>query len=186
MKLVLLGTTGYHPNDRRHTLCIAIPECGILLDAGTTTYEVAAHLPRDPSITVITTSILVVQALFDTPMNLILLGGTVRRDTPCLYGQLTEKMLENLHADFLFTGCDGASSNDGFYTAAIAQAGVSESMIRAAERVVVVTESVKFCRKSLARFAGVDQVHAVVVDTDIPLEDVANLEDRGVKVIIAE
>ena len=35
MKLVLLGTTGYHPSDRSHTLCMVIPECGIMLDAGT-------------------------------------------------------------------------------------------------------------------------------------------------------
>ncbi len=35
MKLVLLGTAGYHPNETRHTLCAMIPEVGVILDAGT-------------------------------------------------------------------------------------------------------------------------------------------------------
>jgi len=39
MKLVLLGTTGYHPNDRRQTACLMLPELGVLLDAGTAIYR---------------------------------------------------------------------------------------------------------------------------------------------------
>ncbi len=34
MKLVFLGTTGYHPNERRHTACLMLPELGVVLDAG--------------------------------------------------------------------------------------------------------------------------------------------------------
>ena len=35
MRLHFLGTAGYHPNRRRDTACLMIPEAGILLDAGT-------------------------------------------------------------------------------------------------------------------------------------------------------
>jgi ribonuclease Z len=44
MRLILLGTTGYHPNDRRHTPCLLLPECGVMLDAGTATYRAAEYL----------------------------------------------------------------------------------------------------------------------------------------------
>ena len=44
MKLVLLGTTGYHPSDTRQTACMMLPECGIILDAGTAMYRVREHL----------------------------------------------------------------------------------------------------------------------------------------------
>ena len=44
MKLVLLGTTGYHPNDRRQTACLMIPELGIVLDAGTGMFRVRDRL----------------------------------------------------------------------------------------------------------------------------------------------
>ena len=44
MKLLLLGTTGYHPNDRRHTACLMIPELGVVFDAGTAMYRVSDYL----------------------------------------------------------------------------------------------------------------------------------------------
>ncbi|MBX7072761.1 MAG: MBL fold metallo-hydrolase [Pirellulales bacterium] len=44
MKLILLGTTGYHPNDRRQTACLMLPEVGILLDAGTALYRARDYL----------------------------------------------------------------------------------------------------------------------------------------------
>ena len=44
MKLVLLGTTGYHPNDGRETPCMLVPEFGIMLDAGTATYRASKYL----------------------------------------------------------------------------------------------------------------------------------------------
>ncbi len=35
VKLHFLGTTGYHPNEKRQTACLMIPEAGIIFDAGT-------------------------------------------------------------------------------------------------------------------------------------------------------
>ena len=44
MKLKLLGTTGYHPNERRQTACMMLPEIGVVLDAGTAMFRVRDHL----------------------------------------------------------------------------------------------------------------------------------------------
>lgn len=44
MKLLVLGSTGYHPNDRRQTACFLFPELGVVLDAGTGMYRVRDHL----------------------------------------------------------------------------------------------------------------------------------------------
>jgi len=44
MKLILLGTTGYHPNAHRHTACLMLPELGIVLDAGTAMFRVREYL----------------------------------------------------------------------------------------------------------------------------------------------
>jgi ribonuclease Z len=44
MKLILLGTTGYHPNDHRQTACLMLPEQGIILDAGTAMYRARRFL----------------------------------------------------------------------------------------------------------------------------------------------
>ena len=44
MKIVLLGTTGYHPNQRRHTPCMLLPECGVMFDAGTAMFRAGEYL----------------------------------------------------------------------------------------------------------------------------------------------
>lgn len=47
MKLLLLGTTGYHPNDRRQTACMMLPELGVVLDAGSAMHRVRDHIATD-------------------------------------------------------------------------------------------------------------------------------------------
>ena len=47
MQLHLLGTTGYHPNDLRHTACMMLPECGVILDAGTGMFRARDLLQTD-------------------------------------------------------------------------------------------------------------------------------------------
>jgi len=47
MKLLLLGTAGYHPNDDRDTACLMLPELGLVFDAGTSMFRVRDHLQTD-------------------------------------------------------------------------------------------------------------------------------------------
>jgi ribonuclease BN (tRNA processing enzyme) len=42
MRIIFLGTGGYHPNERRHTAGVLFPELGLLLDAGTGTFRLPA------------------------------------------------------------------------------------------------------------------------------------------------
>lgn len=47
MKLILLGTGGYHPNNVRHTSCVMLPEIGLIFDAGTSFFRVPSHLQTE-------------------------------------------------------------------------------------------------------------------------------------------
>ena len=44
MRVVLLGTGGYHPSEERHTACLMFPERGIVFDAGTAAFRIADRL----------------------------------------------------------------------------------------------------------------------------------------------
>jgi len=44
MRIELLGTGGYHPNELRHTMCVFIPKYGIVFDAGTSFFRVPDKL----------------------------------------------------------------------------------------------------------------------------------------------
>src|SRR5204862_6084238 len=47
MRVLLLGTTGYHPTDERQTACVLLPDLGIAFDAGTGMYRGGRHLTTD-------------------------------------------------------------------------------------------------------------------------------------------
>lgn len=44
MKLIFLGTGGFHPNERRHTAGLLIPEIGVAFDAGTSAFRIADRM----------------------------------------------------------------------------------------------------------------------------------------------
>ncbi len=44
MEFTFLGTGGYHPNDRRETSAVFLPEVGVMFDAGTGVYRLAERL----------------------------------------------------------------------------------------------------------------------------------------------
>jgi len=46
MRIIFLGTGGYHPNERRHTAGVFLPELGIALDAGSGFFRAQQHLQQ--------------------------------------------------------------------------------------------------------------------------------------------
>jgi len=157
----------------------------IMLDTGTTALEVARHLPQDAGITVATTSLCVAQELYDTGITILLLGGFLRKEFPSVYGPLTEKLLNDIQVDAVFMGCDGASSETGFYTNDLHISSLEQAMIRIAHRVIIITESVKLGQRAFSRFATIQQVHTIVTDSNLSSEDRANLEAQGISIIFA-
>lgn len=48
MRVVCLGTTGYHPSSTRHTACYYLPDLNLVLDAGTGMFRLVEQLQREP------------------------------------------------------------------------------------------------------------------------------------------
>jgi ribonuclease BN (tRNA processing enzyme) len=101
MKLLLLGTTGYHPNDRRQTACLMFPELGLVLDAGSAMYRVREYLTTD------TLDIFLTHAHLDHVFGLtfmfdVLHGHTMQRVT--VHGQQAklDAVRQHLFSELLF------------------------------------------------------------------------------------
>jgi ribonuclease BN (tRNA processing enzyme) len=85
MQLHLLGTTGYHPNARRHTACFMLPEQGIVLDAGSGMFRVRERL-QTPELDIYLTHthldhVFGLTFLFDTLYDKALARVTVHAET---------------------------------------------------------------------------------------------------------
>jgi len=158
----------------------------IILDSGTTTMEIAKNLDQINDITVICNALNIISHLIHLKnINLIIPGGYLRKNSLSLVGPLAEKNLQNLYVDKVFIGVDGFDTKYGIYTPNIEEAYFNEIMIKVSKEVIVVCDSSKFLRRSLAFICGTDKIHYVITDNEIPEEDKKRLEDAGIKVIIA-
>src|ERR1700730_4803806 len=158
----------------------------VLLDAGTTTGRVAAMLPTDRNLVVVTNSVPIAARMAAMPtVSLQLLGGRVRGLTQAAVGEPTLRLLDTLRVDVAFIGTNGISVEHGLSTPDSDEAAVKRAMVRAAGYVVVVADSSKVGREDLLSFAPIDRVDVLITDAELADADRAQLTDRGVEVVIA-
>ncbi|ULE32301.1 DeoR/GlpR family DNA-binding transcription regulator [Mycobacterium sp. IDR2000157661] len=158
----------------------------VLLDAGTTTARIAAHLPADRELVVVTNAVPIAARLASTPsVSLQLLGGRVRGLTQAAVGEQALRVLDTLRVDVAFIGTNAISMRHGLSTPDSDEAAVKRAMVQSANYVVVAADSTKMGREEFVSFAPLSSVDTLITDSEISDEDRADLISRGVEVVIA-
>lgn len=101
MKLICLGTAGYHPSEDRHTSCYFLPESGIILDAGTGIFRLPRHIQTEKL------HIVLSHAHLDHVAGLTFLLDVLYQrpvDQLCIWGdaEKLDAIKEHLFADLIF------------------------------------------------------------------------------------
>lgn len=156
----------------------------IILDSGTTTTAIAKGLKQLSQLTVITNAVNIAAELASTDFEVILIGGTLRKNSFSLVGPLAEDNLEEMHADILFLGVDGFDLEAGITTPNFLESRVNRAMVKAARKVVAVCDSSKFNRRSLSRIVPPDAVHQVITDRGLPQEIAEALKALNVDLVL--
>ena len=156
----------------------------LLLDSGTTTLAIARALRNFRNLTVITNAVNIAAELANSEIEVILTGGTVRKNSFSLVGPLAEETLRQLSADVLFLGVDGFDTRLGLSTPNLQEAKVNRVMVGISRKVVAVCDSSKFSRRSLSSIVPPNAIHHVITDRKILKSDQQNLKDFGVQVTI--
>lgn len=166
------------------TTAAALVEDGdtVLLDAGTTTWQIAVQL-RDRPITVVTNSLAVANELATGfAGQLVVLGGELRPTTGAFVGPFTEQMLRQLHVDMLFLGANGMHEG-GVTTPNAVEAATKRAMVAAAKHVAVASDVSKIGQTSFVHVCSWDAVHTLVTDEKVDDESFARaLQDNHVAV----
>lgn len=187
LELTSLEKTGIHTAKKqliaRRACQYVKPGRVIALDSGTTTMELAKLICSIPDLTVITNDLAIALHLEKNARhNVILLGGTVRTDFHCTVGGSVLDMLESLNIDTLFLGTNAIDSQWGLSTPNLEMAGVKRKLMERSRRTVLLADSSKFGRVSLARFADMEQVDVLVTDDDAESDVLDALQDMQIKV----
>jgi DeoR family fructose operon transcriptional repressor len=158
----------------------------VLLDAGTTTARIAALMPADRELIVVTNSVPIAARLAAFPtVTLQVLGGRVRGITQAAVGEQALRVLDTLRVDIAFIGTNAISARHGLSTPDSDEAAVKRAMVGCANYVVVTADSTKVGREEFVSFAPISSVDTLITDTEISDADRAALTDEGVEVITA-
>jgi DeoR/GlpR family transcriptional regulator of sugar metabolism len=138
----------------------------VLLDGGSTTYELARQLVGRP-LQIVTNSLPVANlfASSDT-VELVLLGGAVHHKTGVTLGSYANEMLRSLNVQKAFLSVAGINPK-GFYNSNMLLVETERMMMQCADQVLIIADSTKFGRSSLARLCDWTQVHTLVSDDSL-------------------
>jgi len=166
----------------RYAASLVEPNMTLLLDGGTTVYYAAQQIDVRP-LQIVTNS-LTMANLFadDEQVELILVGGRLYPRTAVCVGPLTQHMFKQLHADLLLFSTAAVYGDEAF-NLNLDQAEIEQAMLRQAARSVLLMDSSKFDRKSLARVCSLDQVERIVTDVGI---DPTWPDRLGLQMVVAE
>jgi len=156
----------------------------IILDSGTTTTAIARGCRQIRNLTVVTNGTNIAAELAGSEVEVILTGGSLRKNSFSLVGPLAEESLRKLSADLLFLAVDGFDVGYGLTTPNQLEARVNRAMAEAARRTIVVCDSSKFGRRSLSLIMAISSVHETITDRNIPKRDLKSLGEAEVEVTI--
>ena len=140
----------------------------LLVDSGTTALEFVRLLDQRNGITVITADITIADYIDESmpSVDVVMLGGALRKGHRYLYGPLTMQALQMVHADLAIM-CPGAFvPGCGFTTDFPQMAETKTAMIAAARQSVALMDASKVNGRGMYRFAELADVNTIVMDRD--------------------
>jgi DeoR family transcriptional regulator, fructose operon transcriptional repressor len=159
----------------------------IILDTGTTTYELARLLGEKRDLTVVTNDLPIALLLEEfESVRVVLIGGMVRKKFHCTVASSFSGMnaLSDLAVDKAFMAANGFSLEKGASTPDMNHSETKKLMISIAARVVLLFDSSKMGRNSFAIFAPVDKIDAIVTDS-LHENERRQMEESGIEPIVA-
>lgn len=157
----------------------------ILLDAGSTTLQIARQLKSKRNVGVVTNALNLADELAGGKVEVLLTGGALRPQTMALVGPLAENALADLHVDKLFLGANGIDFDKGVTTPNLVEAETKKVMVRSAKEVVLVADSSKLGRVTFARICALDGVHRLITDDGASPQILEAIAKLGVQVTVA-
>lgn len=149
----------------------------ILLDAGTTTLELAKLIKNEHNLTVITNDIRIAAELIESKLNVIIIGGTVQNNIGTIYGAKAIEFIEEIYVDLFFLGTHAVDSYAGVTSPSLEKSILKQAMLRSAESTWLLADSSKIGEKAFSKVCDLQDITGFITDDDISLPVKTELQD---------
>lgn len=154
----------------REAASLVSPGDALALMGGSTVYYVALELLNVPSLTILTNSIPIFEALSSDAIRAdwtVVLAGGVRTPTDSLVGTLTEEAFHNFTFDHAFIGTYGMDTMGGFSSPNMVESELNRVVISAARSVVVLADHTKWKLRGFSSFGHLSTADVVIIDDGV-------------------
>ncbi|HTB90186.1 MAG TPA: DeoR/GlpR family DNA-binding transcription regulator [Steroidobacteraceae bacterium] len=159
------------------------PKQVVILDGGTTAWQVARHLAPDLRATIVTHSPTVaVEAAKQPYVEIIMLGGRLFRHSMVNVGAALIEAASRLRADIYFMGVTGVHPKTGLTTGDAEEAAVKHALYERAAETIVLASAEKLMAASPFEIVPCEDISLLVVPHKTPDRMVRTLRAGGVKV----
>jgi DeoR family transcriptional regulator, fructose operon transcriptional repressor len=156
----------------------------VLLDGGSTTYELARLLVGRP-LQIVTNSLPVATLFTATPgADLIVIGGYVHASSGTTQGPHAEQMIRTLNVRWAVISAAGVNER-GLFNSNLQTSAAEQAMLDAAEQVIAVIDSTKFGHHALAHVCQLNRITHLIADDELDPTWQQKLIDAGVKLTLA-
>jgi len=156
----------------------------IYLDYGTSTYALAQQLVDFEDLTVVTNSIPIVNLLIrSSGIQLIILGGNIRKNEDSLFGTFGLDNADKIFVDLGFFGCAGLDVASGLTNYHMGEIEISKKMIHHSSTAVLLTDETKLGKSALYKTVDLEDLD-IVITTDISdPEEETEISKRNIEII---
>jgi DeoR/GlpR family transcriptional regulator of sugar metabolism len=140
----------------------------VILDAGTTTMEIAKKIMNLKDIVVVTTDLLAALYLSKSKnIQVYCTGGFIQNEIGTCIGTEAEKFLTGICADIAFIGASAVDLKSGVTSPTMEKAIIKKRMIEAADYTVLVADHTKFGKKNFAKICALEELDLIITDNQI-------------------
>jgi DeoR/GlpR family transcriptional regulator of sugar metabolism len=158
----------------------------IYLGSGTTVLETARALRGRRDLTVLTNSLLVINALAGAEgINIICLGGMLRESEFSFIGHITEQAVAEVRADKVFIGTRAISLEYGLTNEYLPETMTDRLILKAGKEIIVLADHTKFGRATTVLLAPLERIHTIVTDQQTPQDFVDAVQRLGIQAVLA-
>lgn len=131
------------------------PGSVVLINDGSTTFHMAAHLESIGQLTVYTNSLAAITDLSRCPgIALYILGGRYNGELYSVQGSLTERVLDSLRFDLCFIGADAVTPEGSCMVNTPEEAGLTQAMLRRSSKRILLADHTKCGQAGHFAFGG--------------------------------
>ena len=156
----------------------------VFLGSGTSVLEVARNLRQHRHLTVITNSLPVINILTDAPeINVVCLGGVLRRSEWSMIGHITEQALAEVVADKVIMGIRALDVERGLTNDYLPETKTDRAILGIGRKVIIVADHTKCGRVSTAFVAPITAIQTLVTDSNTSPDFIDHLTAKGIEVV---